>query len=395
MSRQLIDRNADLRRLRDKGFEIEVRSGLLLVHAVPYVTSRREVTLGILVSELTMAAPDQLDKPGTHQIHFIGEHPCKPDGTELVQIKNSSGTFALAEGVVANHYFSHKPRSGGYADYYEKVSTYVRVISDQARAIDPTADARTFKTVESVSPESVFLYEDTASSRAGVRQLASMLGAHTVAIVGLGGTGAYVLDLIAKTHVREIHLFDGDVLRQHNAFRVPGAISRAALEKRQNKAAFWADVYGAMRRGVVPHEVMITENNAHELSGFDTVFLCVDKGTARQAVFAALADHKVVVIDAGMGVQLSEDGRTLIGICRVTTSTPETRERALATVPSVDRADDLYGANIQIADLNCLNATMAVIRWKRLVGFYWDVRNEVTSTFTVASNQLANTEATA
>ena len=86
MSRQLIDRSADLRRLRDEGFEIEVRSGLLLVHAVPYVTSRREVTLGILVSELTMAAPDQLDKPGTHQIHFIGEHPCKPDGTELVNI---------------------------------------------------------------------------------------------------------------------------------------------------------------------------------------------------------------------------------------------------------------------------------------------------------------------
>jgi hypothetical protein len=122
--------------------------------------------------------------------------------------------------------------------------------------------------------------------------------------------------------------------------------------------------------------------------------LCVDKGAARQAVFAALAEQEVIVIDAGMGVQLSEDGRTLIGICRVTTSTPETRERALATVPSVDRADDLYGSNIQIADLNCLNATMAVIRWKRMVGFYWDVRNEVTSTFTVASNQLANTEAT-
>jgi hypothetical protein len=31
-----------------------------------------------------------------------------------------------------------------------------------------------------------------------------------IAIIGLGGTGSYVLDLAAKTPVKEIHLFDGD-----------------------------------------------------------------------------------------------------------------------------------------------------------------------------------------
>lgn len=115
MSRQLISRNTPLQRLLDEGYEIEVRASLLLVHSVPYVNSRREVVLGTLVSELTMAAPGVLDRPGTHQIHFIGEHPCKSDGSDLIQIRNQSSEFKLADSVTAQHYFSHKPRSGSYA----------------------------------------------------------------------------------------------------------------------------------------------------------------------------------------------------------------------------------------------------------------------------------------
>ena len=112
MSHQLISRNPDLQRLRDEGYEIEVRSNLLLVHSVPYVNSLREVALGTIVSELTTASPGVLDKPGTHQVHFIGEHPCHPDGRELGQIKNASGDYPLADGVTASHYFSNKPRLG-------------------------------------------------------------------------------------------------------------------------------------------------------------------------------------------------------------------------------------------------------------------------------------------
>jgi hypothetical protein len=194
MSRQLISRNHDLRRLLDEGYKIEVRSNLLLVHSVPYVNSRREVALGTLVSELTTVSPGVLGRPATHQIHFIGEHPCKPDGSELVQIKHSSGRFPLADQIEAQHYFSNKPRTG-YADYYEKVTTYVRVISNQARAIDPKADARTFRAIEPLDEVSVFLYEDTASSRAGIQNISALLKPQRIAIVGLGGTGAYVSSL--------------------------------------------------------------------------------------------------------------------------------------------------------------------------------------------------------
>ena len=46
-----------------------------------------------------------------------------------------------------------------------------------------------------------------------------------VVIVGLGGTGGYLLDLLAKTPIEEIHLYDDDIFGTHNAFRAPGAAS--------------------------------------------------------------------------------------------------------------------------------------------------------------------------
>ena len=54
MSQQLISRSADLKRLREEGYDLEIRTGYLLVKDVPYVNSRKEVKRGILVSKLTL-----------------------------------------------------------------------------------------------------------------------------------------------------------------------------------------------------------------------------------------------------------------------------------------------------------------------------------------------------
>ncbi len=55
--------------------------------------------------------------------------------------------------------------------------------------------------------------------------------------------------------------------------------------------------------------------------------------------------------------------------------------------------DDLYAQNIQVADLNALNACLAVIRWKKLCGFYRDTEGEHFSLFTLDSNHLLNEDA--
>lgn len=392
MSRLLINRNPELLRLIDEGYDIEIRSGHLLVHSVPYVTSNKQVARGVIVSELSMATPDVLGRPSTHQVHFIGEHPCKADGADLVQIRCESREFKLAEGITAQHWFSNKPKCGHYDSYYEKITSYVRVISSQARALDPSADARTFRTREPIEENSVFLYQDTASSRAGIQRLAARFHQQRIAIVGLGGTGSYTLDLAAKTHVVEIHLFDADVLRPHNAFRFPGAISREVLDREITKVKYLSEHYSTMRRGVLPHEVMIHEGNVMELAEFDYVFLCVDRSDVRQLVLRALTNTGVNVIDVGMGLNLTDDQESIWGTCRVTASTPSTRDIALARVPRADRDEELYASNIQVADCNCLNAAFAVQKWKRMSGFYLDDHDEYETTFSVNMNQLSRRE---
>src|SRR5438445_712509 len=138
MSRPLVDRSADLKRLEREGYDLSIQGTNLLVK-VPYVNAQRKIAQGILVSELTT------------------------EGGATTE------TLALRK----------------------------------------------------------------------------------VVIIGLGGTGSYILDLVAKTPVQAIHLYDGDVMLTHNAFRSPGAPTIEELEKRLRKVDYLEAKYDAMHRQVI------------------------------------------------------------------------------------------------------------------------------------------------
>lgn len=389
MSEPLISRSRDLRRLREEGFEIEVVSGHLLVHHVPYVTTAREVMHGTLVSTLTLTG-DITTTPDTHVAMFSGETPCDEDGTPLRAIINSSGRQQLADGVAVDHMFSSKPITG-YPDYYEKVTAYVAMLTSAANKLDVDATATTFRVVEDPEPSSVFEYTETASTRAGIVIATGKLALPRLAIVGLGGTGSYILDLVAKTPVDEIHLYDGDRFLQHNAFRSPGAPSRVVLEQAPNKSSYFASIYRNMRRGIVAHDEHITAANVEQLRDMDFVFLALDHGPSRKLIVDRLEEWDVAFIDAGMGVY--EIDGALGGLVRVTASTPEQRDHVHRRDRiSFGEADDNneYRQNIQIADLNALNATLAVLKWKRLLGFYVDLELEHNGIYEIDGNHIIN-----
>jgi ThiF family len=390
MSQRPISRSADLKRLRDEGYDLEVRSGCLLVKGVPYVNSRKEVQRGILVIKLVLA-DDQTGRPDTHQAYFSGEHPCNEDGTEIEKIKHGSGANSLAEGVVVNHSFSAKPKpDDSYPDYYAQVTTYVAIISGPARRIDSTLTAKTFPVIEpEKESEEPFNYIDTASSRAEIVSVTKKLALGKVAIAGLGGTGSYVLDLLAKTPVKEIHLYDGDTFFQHNAFRSPSAPSGDELRARLPKTSYFKSVYGKMHRGIVDHPVYLDTTNAEELRGMDFVFVCVDKGSPKKLIVEKLEEFNVPFTDVGMGIQLNDNA--LGGILRVTTSTAQMRDHFRSRVSFGDApGGGDYDRNIQIADLNALNAALAVIKWKKVFGFYRDLKSEHHSQFSIDTNLLLN-----
>lgn len=390
MSPALFSRSPDLKRLRDEGYFVQLRGSLLVMREVPYVTTKRQVRTGTLVSSLNLAG-DVAQKPDTHQVWFDGEFPCRPDGTPIDAIRHSSSDFNLGHGVTAKHHFSSKP-DGGYTDYHHKMTTYAGVLAGPAAVLEPGATPRTFRVPEP-DGDGVFNYLETASDRAGIGALAERVAGETVAVVGLGGTGSYVLDLVAKTPVREIRLFDADEFLTHNAFRAPGAPSLDELRETRPKVEYLRDVYSRMHRKIVAHKTFLDSGNLGLLDGTTFAFLCLDAGEAKRAVVGRLEALGVPFIDAGMGLELV-DG-SLGGILRVTASTPGKRDHVhQGRIPFTGGgADDLYASNIQVAELNAMSAALAVVKWKKLRGFYRDLEREHHCTYTTDGNLLVNGDA--
>ena len=339
-----------------------------------------------LVSNLELAG-DVTAKPRDHVVKFTGRTPCDAEGRPLNKIILSSGQANLGGGLVVHHEFSSKPTEG-YADYYQKMSTYAEILCGYAQAIDPNATARTFEVVHGGNADSVFKYIDTASSRAGISAITEKLALGSVAIVGLGGTGSYILDLVAKTPVHEIHLFDGDRFGQHNAFRAPGAPSGEILGAAPKKSEYFCGIYSNMRRNIVSHD-HIDEDTVDTLSTMDFVFVAVDDADARRLSVEKLLEVGVPFVNAGMDV--SEVDSSLLGQLQVTSATPERRDHVHLTIPlqAVPGEDD-YSRNIQIADLNALNAALAVVKWKKMMGFYLDLGREYSSLYQIDGNHLVN-----
>jgi hypothetical protein len=360
-----------------------------LISHVPYVNAKAQVAYGTLVSRLELAG-DSTVKPNDHVALWAGDYPCDSKGSQLLKLVNNASMHEqIREGLVATHSFSQKP-PGGYANYYEKMTAYIRMLEGEAHVLDPHAIAQTFPVVRLTDDESVFCYLDNASSRAGITSINEKLKRDRIAIVGLGGTGAYVLDLVAKTLVGEIHLFDGDSFLQHNAFRSPGAPSCDDLARKPTKVAWFAEIYSRMRRKIVPHPQYINETNVTELKPMDFVFLCLDKGRLKRIIVDYLIENKISFIDVGMGLEIQNDA--LGGLVRVTTCTPSFHEHLAKRIPFGDGEDAEYSRNIQIADMNALNAALAVVKWKKLWGFYVDMGNEHNTIYGVSTNLVTNEE---
>jgi hypothetical protein len=391
MSQQLINHSPDLKRLRDEGYEIEVRGGYLLIHHVPYVNNSKVVQLGTLVTNLTMAG-NVTARPNTHVIYFSGEHPCNMDGTIITAIQHSSQPQNFGNNIVVNHSFSNKPAEG-YPDYYQKVKRYAEIIAAPAKAIDDTATEKTFKPVDAVNSGSVFKYIDTNSSRANINLINAKLEGQKVAIIGTGGTGAYVLDLLAKTPVREIHVYDGDKFLQHNAFRSPGAAPFSVLEQGLPKAEYFTGIYSHMHSGIVAHPYYLKADKLSELDLMTFVFLCIDNNASRKVIIDYLLARDISFIDVGLGVNIVGD--KLIGGVRVTAATTAKHDHLANRIPGEENDNNAYATNIQIADLNSLNASMAVIKWKKLCGFYQDLEQEHHSSYDINVNKIFNEDDTA
>jgi len=392
MSHLLLARSDDLLALRNAGYHLEIRNGYLLIKDVPHVTSSREVREdGVLLSKLeteVVEGGERTKKPTDHVAYWTGDHPHKADGEKIRSFENGSPAQDFGKGVRADFTFSAK---ADYRDYGHKMLAYLGWIVGEAQKLRPEVTAQThpvYATDE--EDDDVFHYIDTASSRVHVGADNEKLEGQRVAIIGVGGTGSYVLDFVAKTRVAEIRIFDGDSFDTHNAFRAPGAWSLSELQQKKSKAQNFGDIYGKLRRrGLIVHAEKLTANNLKLLEGITFAFLCLDNGKSKRAIVNWMLQNRVPFVDVGLGVVRAPSG--LQGIVQTLTSTPDKIDHIdrYLSFGEDDEPENEYATNIQISELNALNAAFAVIRWKKLVGFYRDAGKEYYSSYQIATGEIA------
>jgi len=381
-------------KLRQENYNLDVVNGLLIARDIPYVTTERAVARGVLAFPVEFL-DGGLRASGDHTIYFLGSAPCDASGAPLDIVANPNVDFDIPDAGRAKLQLSRKKdfpssTSSGYASAQEKLEAYIAVICSPARIVDHHATPRTGNVPPRVVPSGPFRYPDSASARVGTGHMNAIYTDQRIGIIGLGGTGSYVLDFIVKTHVPEIHLFDGGAFRSHNAFRAPGAASRDDIERGMPKTEYLAEVYGVMREGIVAHPRAVTPDDADLLRGLSFVFLAVDDEDTERMLSRLLESLSIPYVDVGMGALLAQQE----GNPRIVTQIRTTYWRPGMKPPISDGQDaaheheDAYASNIQIAELNALNATLAVIRWKKHIGYYQDFLDEAESIYSSNVQQL-------
>lgn len=371
MFQKLVNRNDDINRLVKRGYAIAFDSNCMVIRDIPYLDANRDLHVGAIVTKLIFVDQERVAQEN-HQIFFAGQSPHGLDGKPIPNLGDSPTQFALSEtckDVVVQRSFSNKPRTRGFHDFFEKIESYVDLISSPAVDLHG-ATPYTFRCVEEMTTDSIFKYQDTLTSRAEIAELSAKFKNDVVAVIGLGGTGAYILDFLTKTPVREIRGFDLDPFHVHNAFRSPGKLEKGELGK--PKAEVYQSRYEGFRFGISATPKFIDASCERDLEGVTFAFVCVDKGSSRKGIFDLLLSKKIPFIDVGMG--LNRKRGSINGMLRTTYYSIEegqkTRDMGLSEF--TDSPDDEYRNNIQISELNALNATLAIIKFKQLRGFYFE-----------------------
>ena len=226
-----------------------------------------------------------------------------------------------------------------------------------------------------------FHIPNTFEARAAIAPVQDRIRGQRVAIIGLGGTGAYLLDLIAKTPVSEIHLLDSDWVDWHTLMRAPGAPTATEIERISagslRKVDYYHSKYASLRDGIHPHTFRV-ENPARFAKfvldhPIDFAFVCIDQLTdgdsSRQdVVYTALSEAGVPFVDSGVSITIEDCAVT----GAVTTSYYEAGSDVWkGAIPNARVIGNIPGyRNVQLPEVNAAAATFAVMEWRRRTGQY-------------------------
>ena len=250
------------------------------------------------------------------------------------------------------------------------------LIHRYAKQIVGAVSAAGYSETASLALRGPFKIPNTFEARAALGPVQDRIRDQRIAIIGLGGTGAYVLDLVAKTPVKEIHLLDSDGVNWHNFMRAPGAPTAEEIESRHQgrlrKVDYYHSKYASLREGIHSHAVRVDSPSTFReflsTHPIDYAFVCIDQLTdgdspRQDVVYCALSEAAVPFIDSGVSITL--DDHTVRGV--VTTSAYAAGSEAWQdAIPNARVEGDVPGyRNVQLPEVNALAASLAVMEWRR------------------------------
>ena len=337
-----------------RGWQIEVSKNRISLSDVPYRKKtgdggRCQISVDTQDDGLTMKAPER-EGTARHAASLTGVSGGRAYEANGESVGNVLWTDETNECVI-----SILPDAGGYVNAWHALFVYV------TRVAGAVGEA------EREQVERFFEFEIEGEDSMDMRTWRDRARGQKIGIVGLGGVGLWILDLMSKTYVSEIEIWDGDEIEGRNLLRAPGWASQDAIGR--NKAEYFGEHYQRFRKGISIHpEYWQPDEHANVFDELGFVFIAVDKADVRTALCETLEQRRIPFIDVGMGVELHQE--RVRGSCQVFFSgeDPGRWRVGIPTAEGVGGEKAYY--DLQLSDLGALNAALAVGMWRRHIAQY-------------------------
>ncbi len=354
------------------GFSVTARHGVVEAENVPCLLKDGIVGFCTISKSFDPASgkPDGRIGGAVHGVRITtdGEYDGCVYGTDGKPIGNHIG----GNGKTWSNISIHR----GSQDSPEDDKSARDTVHRYAKHIVGAVAAAGYTETVSLARQGPFKIPNTFEARAAIGPVQDRIRDQRIAIIGLGGTGAYILDLVAKTPVRDIHLLDSDHVDWHTFMRAPAAPTDDEIERlkkhRVDKVVYYRAKYDSLREGIHAHPVRVDSSTgfAEFLAKHpvDYAFVCIDQrkdcdSPRQDVVYAALTEARIPFIDSGVSITLEND--SVRGAVTTSAYAPGSLQWKDA-IPNARIGGDAPGyRNVQLPEVNALAAALAVMEWRR------------------------------